>query len=128
MKLLDTTFLIDLLRGKRDALAVLDTKETFLTTQINMFEVIRGLFLQKTSSSHLPEILELFGEIRVLPLDEKAIIESAKISAELYSNGRPIDDSDCLIAGIALSHGVEEIITKDLEHFKRIKKIKAESY
>jgi len=128
MKILDSTILIDLIRGKEYAIKVIDKNETFLTTQINMFEVIRGLFLRKVSKEKFPQVINLFSEIGVLPLDDKAMIKAAEISSQLYHKGNIIDDCDCLIAGIALSNGVEEIITRDAEHFKRIKGIKVETY
>lgn len=128
MKILDSTLLIDLIRGKEEALKVVEKNETFLTTQINMFEVIRGLFLRKVSKEKLPQTINLFSEIRVLPLDDKAMIKAAEISSQLYHKGNIIDDCDCLIAGIALSNGIKEVITRDVEHFRRIKGIKVETY
>ena len=128
MKVLDSTLLVDLIRGKEEALKVLNKDETFLTTQINMFEVIRGLFLRKVSKEKFPQAINLFSEIRVLPLDDKAMIKAAEISSQLYHNGNIIDDCDCLIAGIALSNGINKVITRDVEHFKRIKGIKVETY
>jgi predicted nucleic acid-binding protein len=128
MKLLDTTFLIDLLRGEAPALRKLEASEIFLTTQINMFEFIRGLYIQKAPAKELRLAMELFSDIRMLPLDDSGILKSAEISAELYKTGQLIGDNDCLIAGIALSKGVNTIITRNKKHFDRIKGLKVETY
>lgn len=128
MKVLDNTFLIDLLRGKEETISIINSKEDLLTTQINMYEVIRGLFLKKISSSKLIAVFELFENIKVLPLDDNGVIKSAEISANLIKDGKMIADCDCLTAGILLSRRISTIITKNVKHFKRIKGIRVESY
>lgn len=128
MKLLDTTFLIDFIRGKKETLKLLKTKEPLLTTQINMYEVIRGLFLQNVPSSQFMEIIEMFENIRVLPLDDNSLIKSAEISAGLIKKGKSIPDCDCMIAGIALSQNINKIVTKNIKHFKRVQGLKLETY
>jgi len=128
MKVLDTTFLIDLMRGKEETKDIMQGNEPLLTTQINMYEVIVGMFMRRISSSQYLQINELFENIRLLSLDDKSIIRSAEICSELLKKGQAIEDADCLTAGIALSNGVATIVTKNVEHFKRIKGIKVESY
>jgi len=128
MKLLDTTFLIDLLRGKKETEKIFRGNELLLTTQINMYEVIRGLFLRNVSSARFVEVMELFETTRVLPLDDGAVLRSAEISAGLIKNGETVADADCLIAGIALSKGVTAIVTKDAADFSRIEGLSVETY
>ncbi|MBI2107750.1 type II toxin-antitoxin system VapC family toxin [Candidatus Woesearchaeota archaeon] len=128
MKVVDSTFLIDLLRGRKEVLKVIDSKEPLLTTQINMYEVIRGLFLKDTPSSKLIQAIEMLENIKILPLDDNSIIKSAEISSDLIKKGSIISDCDCLTAGIALSKGVNRIITRNAKHFERIKGIKVENY
>ena len=128
MKLVDSTFLIDLLNGKKDVLPLLKKKEILLTTQLNVFEVLVGLFYRRASVEKIQKCQEAFNEIRVLPLNDEGIIRSAEISARLQKGGKMIDDVDCLTAGIALSKGVDTIITRNTKHFKRIKELKVESY
>jgi predicted nucleic acid-binding protein len=54
------------------------------------------------------------------------------MAAEIYDNleaqGQRIDDNDILIAGIMLSNGIKKIITKNVNHFERIKDIKILQY
>lgn len=128
MKVLDSTFLIDVLRGRKETLNVINGKEPLLTTQINMYEVIRGFFLKNISSSKFLEMIEMFENIKVLSLDDNSIVKAAEISAELIKKGTVISDCDCITAGIAISKGINKIVTKNIEHFKRINGIKVESY
>ena len=127
MKILDTTFLIDLLNGDHGTVAIAKSKETLLTTQINMYEVIRGIFLINESKA-LVKARALFGQIRVLPLDDNSIIKSADIFADLSKRGEIIADNDCMTAGIALANGINKVVTRNTKHFRRIKGIKPEMY
>jgi len=130
MKVLDTTFLIDLIRGKPETKEYLMSVSPtiFFTTQINIYEVAVGMFMRKMSPSKFLQVQELFENIRVLSLDDKGIIKSAEICADLLKRGQVIEDGDCLTAGIALSKGVAAIVTRNTEHFRRIKGIKVETY
>ena len=128
MKLLDSTFLIDLLRGKKDTLRIINGKESLVTTQINMYEIIKGLFLKNITSSRFAEVMEIFGNISVLPLDDRAVIKSAETYSELTKKGAEAHNFDCMTAGIALSNGIKVIVTKNVKHFKRIGGIKVEPY
>ncbi|MBS3097747.1 type II toxin-antitoxin system VapC family toxin [Candidatus Woesearchaeota archaeon] len=128
MKVLDTTFLIDLLNGDKRTLKITEDNEQLLTTQINMYEVIRGAFLGDASKPEILKAKELFGDIIVLQLDDNSVIKAAEIFTDLTKQGNIIADNDCLIAAIALSNGIGSIVTKNTEHFKRIKGIKVETY
>ena len=128
MKLLDSTFLVDVLRGRKETLELIDSEETLLTTQINMYEVIKGLFLKNITSSRFAKVMRVFDNIRVIPLDDNAVIKSAEIFSDLAKKGSEVHNFDCMIAGIALSNGVNKIVTRNKNHFKRIKEIKVESY
>ena len=129
MKLLDTTFLVDLMRGKPEIKTYLQSSpQVFLTTQINIYEVMIGMFVKNISSSKFLEVQELFENIRVLPLDDNGTIKSAEICADLIKKGQIIEDGDCLTAGIALSRGINTVVTRKVDHFKRIKGITVETY
>ena len=127
----DTTFLIDLLRNNETAVKLLKAMAAPpKTTIINQYEVyaglarLPGLDLEKK----IKDTRLFFSRFRVLPLHEDAMLESAKICGRLIQKGEDIGDNDCLIAGIALSHGISSIITRNAAHFKRINGIKAVSY
>ncbi len=128
MKVLDSTFLIDLSKGSKEVLPILQSKEHFFTTQVCMFELIRGMFYRKLPSEKVFEVMGLFEDIRVLPLDDAAVVKSAEISADLLRRGMPIPDNDCLIAGIALCKGITTLVTRNVKDFQRIKELKVETY
>jgi tRNA(fMet)-specific endonuclease VapC len=127
MKAIDTTFLIDFLNGSEETKKIV-MKEDIVTTQVNMFEIVRGFFLDDNPSRALERAFDLLEGIRVLGLDEGGIVRSAEISAGLMKKGLKISDADCLTAGISLSKGVSTIITRNVKHFNRIQGIKVETY
>ena len=128
MKILDTTFLIDLLRGKKGLQKIVETDEPLFTTQLNMYEVIRGLFYRNISARKMAEANDLFENIKVLSLDDNSIIKAAEISAELTKQGEMISDCDCMMAGIASSKGMNKIVTRNAKHFRKIKGMTVETY
>ena len=81
MKSVDTIFLIDLMNGVEETLKIVKANEMIVTTQINMYEILRGFFLQKDAASALLRTFDLFEALKVLPPDDNGIIKSAEISA-----------------------------------------------
>ncbi len=132
MILVDSTFLIDLLRDQRTAvekLALLEL-EDLATTEINVFEIMVGVYSSKKidTTKDLKKALELIATLIVLPLDRKSSLKAAEIAGNLKKTGQKIGDLDCLSAGIALSNGITKIITENKSHFGRIPGIKVLGY
>ncbi|QEE16265.1 type II toxin-antitoxin system VapC family toxin [Promethearchaeum syntrophicum] len=135
--LVDTTFLIDALRKKEEVKKFLlkNSSETLFTTEINVFETYLGLFANK-SLEKKPSLLEarkihlevLLSKFQILPFKRKSAIESAKVLGNLIRKGQKIEFRDGLIAGIAISNGINKILTKNTEHFIRIENIETISY
>jgi tRNA(fMet)-specific endonuclease VapC len=129
--LLDTSILIAILRNKTEAIEfVLKFKEEqFFTTEINIFELITGIYASsKNKYKHLKEIKEILSKIIILPLDRKASFKAGEIAGDLIKQGKIIEGTDSLIAGIALSNNINEIITINKKHFEKITDLKVYSY
>ena len=128
MKCLDITFIIDFLQGK-----IKTKKEPFIvycTTQINVYEVFFGIHKRnkETKSKELEIAEQFFNDIIVLPLTNQAVRKAAEIAGTLVGNGKEIGQNDCMTAAIALTHGINIILTQDVEHFRRIKGISVEKH
>jgi predicted nucleic acid-binding protein len=132
MILLDSTFLIDLLRDKEGILEKARSldNERLVTTEINIFEVMIGVHSSKKldMTKDRAKAQELFSTLIVLPLDREGSLKAAEIAGKLNKTGQRIGELDCLTAGIALVHGVSQIITENKAHFNRISGIKMLSY
>lgn len=133
MKCIDTTFIIDLLRGEPNATKKaleLESEDKVITTEICVFEIYYGIFRKKRTNmkNYIKKINKLLDKLEVLPLDRKSSIKAAKIAGELAKKGLEIGSHDCMIAGITLASGCNIIVTENVEHFKRIKDLSVETY
>ncbi len=113
MILLDTTFLIDYFRG-RGNLEHLIENDTEVTTTLNYHEIMTGV---KRSKSKREESFfkTFFTKIELLDFTTQAAEESSALSAKLSALGLPVNNLDVLIAGTALAHGIDTILTRDAD-------------
>ena len=130
MKCLDSSFIIDFLRNKSNA--VKKAKEIegkkIVTTYVNFFEIITGELRRHSEDDlHVRKAKELFSRIDVLELNEDSALMAARINAELAKRGAEINIADSLVAGIMLSNGFKDIITNDKD-FSKIKELNVERY
>lgn len=129
--LADTTLLIDFLRGKKEAVAALEKMavSVLYTTEVNVFELVTGVHIgKKNVKSHLEKVHALIAKMIVLPLDRKASMKAAEIAGKLIKEGKQIEETDCLIAGIALANGISKILTENKKHYERIPGLHVISY
>jgi len=56
-----------------------------------------------------------FNKIELLDFTTQAAEESSALSAKLSALGLPVNNLDVLIAGTALAHGVDTILTRDTD-------------
>lgn len=73
----------------------------------------------------LEKTLKLLSLVGIVDLNREIAIEGGRIYAELSKRGEEIELNDCLIAASSLSLGISEVVTRDVEHFNRIKGIRA---
>lgn len=130
MPTLDTSFIVDLLRGKEEALqklAEMEAEEVPLsTTEINVLELYRGAYLSRKTHQNLEEVKKLLECFQVLELEESVYEVFASLSADLLSKGRSIGAFDELIAAIVLCYD-EKIVTRD-NHFKEVPELEVITY
>jgi hypothetical protein len=123
---LDTTFLVDLLRGRKEAallLAELEGRGAILaTTPITVLELYRGAFLSADPERNMAAAKKILAALIVLPLDDDAATVFGALSPRLRSEGKRIGDFDEVIAAIALVRD-REMVTRD-EHFREVAGIK----
>jgi predicted nucleic acid-binding protein len=121
MTVFDTDFLVSLLRDRAGILKKqADLIENPKTTIINAYELYYGAERSENPEDSLLKVDSLLKSVDILGFDKSAALKAAKIQAELMDSGRPVNILDVLIAGIVMVHN-EEILTRDNEHFSRIK-------
>ncbi len=119
MACLETSFLIDLLRGRKEVAHLreeLERNEPFLAVASpSIMELWTGAQLASLSSTEMEKINQLILSLGVLPLDTKSAKVAGELEAELLKKGKPIETEDMMIAAIALSHG-QTLITRDAHY------------
>jgi predicted nucleic acid-binding protein len=99
--LLDTTVLIDVLRGRPGTvarlLALREAGDEPWTSAVNVEEVVRGLRPREEGAAAL-----LFGGLRIAPLDEPEGARAGAWRRDHARRGRTLAQADCLVAAAAL--------------------------
>ncbi len=112
---LDTSVLIDVLRGDRTVLSEIDRLESAglvpVLSTVAVFEVLSGIEFTRSRS----ERARIEIALRQLPIEEfgpDAARRSAELRAELQREGRTPGAPDVMIAGHALAAG-HTLVTRD---------------
>lgn len=115
--LLDTSFLVDLLRGREDAVLLVDRleerREPTLIPTPAVYEIEAGLRFRgsRSEAKAFQRTAERFPR---LDFDEEAAHQAAEIRAELLRLGEPKNHVDVMIAGIAMAGG-HRLVTRDTD-------------
>lgn len=101
--LLDTTVLIDALRGRpvvQRVLALRQSGEVPLICAINVEELWRGV-----RTAEEPSLVRLLGGLRVVPLGAAEGRMAGRWRRDFAAEGRTLHQADCLIAAAAVTAG-----------------------
>ncbi len=128
--ILDTTFVIDLIKGRAEAISKLKEFEkentVYAITSPTIYELWSGLVSLEKSEKEKQKTTSLIKEQIIYFLDDKSAEEAGKIDGILVKNGKQIEPEDCMIAGIAIKNN-QVLVTRD-QHFNRIEGLKVEGY
>lgn len=121
--LVDTDILSEFLRGTPKVVEntgkYLQEYDAINLSIITYYEILNGL-LYKDARKQLLKFTDFAELNKILPLTISATRQAAEIYANLRKQGQPIGHTDCLIAGIALTNGLQ-LVTNNTEHFNRVK-------
>lgn len=131
MVCLDTSFLIDLLKGKEEVRILKEEtdKNNYPVTiaSPSIIELIKGLKIGKVREDEEEKVNDLIFSLTVLNLDRDSAILAGEIESELIKKGELIDLEDMMIAAIAITNN-EKLITSNEKHFKKIGNLEIETY
>lgn len=129
--LLDTSFIIDLMRGDKRAVDKIRKLEAeSLATNISspsIFELFVGISLTRKPFSEKKKIMDALESWGTLQLDFESASRGGEIHGQLIKEGQVIDPEDSMIAAIALVNK-ETLLTNNTKHFSRIPGLKIEEY
>ncbi|MCI4319677.1 MAG: type II toxin-antitoxin system VapC family toxin [Thermoplasmata archaeon] len=125
---LDTSFLVDVLRGHRGAVAkaeLLDSESEAVTIPAPaLAEFLDGAYF--AGGTYLAKAMQLVAGRDVVPFDKECSLIAGQLRAELRSRGIPLPMLDAMIASTVLRHHAI-LITGDAG-FGRIPALAVESY
>jgi len=128
--ILDTTFLVDVLRGEDTVAALedeLDASGTPHASSITIMELYEGVHLADTTETQREGVENLLTEITELAFDRACAMQAGRLDAELVSAGEPIDETDVMIAATALVHD-RPVVTRNVDRFERIDDVEVVTY
>ena len=122
MPVLDTSFLVDLIRGEEealDALARIEEKyRDLFTTVVNLLELFRGAYLSEKREENISKVMEIVGNLEAIAITWNTYPIYGTLSAALKEKGIAANEFDVVIAALALeTDGI--IVTCD-QHFRNI--------
>ena len=125
MTIVDTCFLIDLMKGDSGAEQIAWNNKQLKTTAISSAEFLYGA--KRSDKKNVYEISEKFIRFfPVLPFDAESAVVYALIAQSLSGTDRHISTFDELIAAIALRNN-EPLVTRD-QHFAVIEGLNLIAY
>jgi tRNA(fMet)-specific endonuclease VapC len=134
--LFDTAFLIDLVSGDEDAFEKareVDAEAVFKAiSSVTVHEYLRGIYYAYLDNKNLLKLklgkaeAEL-AKFEVLPYTYEVAKTAAEIDAKLTREGQTISFADVMLAATALHYKLT-LVTRNVEHFKRILNLEVETY
>lgn len=119
--LLDTDWIIDYLKGKQTAVALLQrhAADNLAISVMTYGEVYEGIYFGRNRRISEAGFRQLLLGIVVLPLNRPNLRRFAQVRGDLRNRGEIIGDPDILIAATALHHKLT-LVTQNLRHFQRV--------
>lgn len=121
--LLDTSFLIDLMRGDEGAVAKAREIEEDLVQQrvasMTLFELFFGVARSDQPERERRIVEEVVSSKPIESADGTVMRRAGRRSGELASDGETIPDGDVIIGATAESVG-EPVLTRNVDHFQRL--------
>ena len=123
--LLDTSIIIDYLRGKEPVVSMLDTLEgEFCSSYVCLAELYEGIYRVENRAQIERSVVNFFRSLSdIYSVDSNVARYFGMIRAGLKTKGAVIEDLDILIAATCLSYDLI-LVTRNVKHFSRVKNLK----
>jgi tRNA(fMet)-specific endonuclease VapC len=106
MRCLDSTFLVDFMRGEGSAVDKIrelrEASERLTTPAVAAAELLIGAHYR--GGRDLTRTLELLDQLDILPFDRAEAAEAGRLGAESMRRGAPLVGNDLLVAATASCH------------------------
>lgn len=128
--ILDTSFLVDVLRGEeatREWETTIDEEGLGIVTAVSVMELWEGIHLADATEAEREAVSRLLSGLHHADFDRPAAMAAGETNAALAREGRPAQVEDVMIASIASTRG-EPVLTRDVEDFERLPDVSVEGY
>lgn len=128
--ILDTSFLIDVLRGEeatREWEATLDEAGVGVVTAISVMELWEGIHLADATEAERDAVERLITGLHHADFDRPAATWAGETNAALTREGRRAEVEDVMIGAIARQRD-EPVLTRNVEDFERLPGVSVERY
>ena len=127
--LIDTEWVIDFLRGKKDTVSKITNlyDKGISISVISLSELYEGVYGFKNTENHLEKLEEFLDGVTVLDVNQEIAQVFGKERVKLRKSGNLIDNFDLMIASTCLFYDLT-LLTNNLKHFERIKDLKIGRY
>lgn len=129
--LLDTSFLIDLMRGDSGAISTARELEADLVQQhvsaMTLFELFYGVAKSDQPTAERETVATVIESKPIVPADESVMSKAGRIAGGLAADGDAIDDGDAIIGATAITLD-ETVLTRNAADFERIDDVRVETY
>lgn len=129
--IVDTTFIVDLLRKREHAtekLKELEGRNILLrTTNISVFELFEGVVRSNKPEHEQKKVEAILRDIPSYDLDKESAIIAGRLNGTFYNRGKIIGSEDAMIAGIALAKK-EVLLTRNVKDFKHVEDLEIATY
>lgn len=129
--ILDTTLLVDLLRGDeraRDEIAMREARgEVLWVPTPVLFELWEGIERADRPDHERRRVEEVLRGYTILDFDGGHAARAGTLSGALARRGEMIDPVDAQVAGAALAEG-HAVLTRNTRHYQRVAGLDVQSY
>lgn len=129
--LLDTSFLIDVIRSSPPALALREefetTSEPIRVPSVVLYELWEGIGRSRSPLREQELVEETLRSYPIVDLRPDHAIRAGQVSGALARRGIALEDVDLLIGATALVEE-EEILTRNSKDFDRIPELRVRTY
>ncbi len=129
MILLDTDHCIFFIRGRPTVVAAFaeHASDEPPISVVTVGELYFGALRSARPESNLGLCREFIQRVTVLALDDDIMFRFARLKADLFARGQPLEDPDLLIAATAIERGMT-LITHNASHYARVPELRLEDW
>lgn len=131
MVCLETTFIIDVLRGENSVIPLEEkiskSEEIVTVASPTIMEIIAGALQSSRPEEEKQKVINCISTLKTLDFGSTEAHVAGQILANLIKKGEMIEITDVMIGAVAKENN-QTLLTKNVKHFSKIKDLKIETY